>query len=168
MRRLNKEELDYFDKIKRCVRETLRNNKLLYFADFKFRVIRYNRYNPQGSPEGFFGTDEKGKSYIGIKNKVIINSYEDYCLAKRFGDKYDLEVITTEVKRILFHEVGHYLVHNYKIDVDNIELPIEGKTKYAYVSKEEDFAEAFADYMIRNGYTVERNKYIEEVLKKYN
>lgn len=30
MRRLNKEELDYFDKIKRCVRETLRNNKLLY------------------------------------------------------------------------------------------------------------------------------------------
>ena len=34
MRRLNKEELDYFDRIKRCVREILRNNKLLYFADF--------------------------------------------------------------------------------------------------------------------------------------
>ena len=72
------------------------------------------------------------------------------------------------MKRLLFHEVGHYLVHNYKIDVDNIELPIEGKTKYAYVSKEEDFAEGFADYMIKNGYTIERNKYIEEILARYN
>lgn len=66
--------------------------------------------------------------------------------------------------RVIYHELGHY-VHIELLKESRYILPLEGKTEYACKDFYEDFAEGFADYMINNKDTLERNMFFENIIK---
>ena len=165
--RLNKEELKYFSMAKRSVKRSIKNNKLLNFDDLNFRIIRFDKEEDK-SASAFFGCDTNMNCYIGVDNILIKNSYEDYRFAQLWRDGYEAKMIVDELKKILYHEYAHYLVFKYSIDINCFSLPTESKSEVAYKSEEEDFCEAFADYMIKNENTIERNIAIEKILQIYN
>lgn len=102
--------------VKRSVKRSIKNNKLLNFDDLEFRIIRFDKEEDK-SVSAFFGCDTNMSCYI---------------------------------------------------DINCFSLPTESKSEVAYKSEEEDFCEAFADYMNKNENTIERNIAIEKFLQIYN
>lgn len=96
---------------------------------------------------GLYTLTGKGESYICYNSRIYTN------------DKVN-------PMSVIYHELGHY-IHFVLLKKKVFNIPKDNKSKYACKDHCEDFAEAFADYMLDNKNTLARNKYMSNIVKAY-
>ena len=94
--------------------------------------------------------------------KINLNDYRRFILDE---EEFTKELEGRRFDFLLAHELGHY-IHEIHLGLKEFNFSDKGKIFNSYKSKEEDFADCFADWLINNKDTPERNKEMENILLK--
>lgn len=127
------------------IEERLRNRLGLVLSEYS-PVVFFDKSIYGTQTDGLYYWD---KNQIGINKKIFEESGHDYAV------------------RVLAHEYGHS-IHDSLLNNCKVRLPQEGRSEYSKVNNQENFAEAFENFLMDyddKKYTA-RNQAVERIVMK--